>query len=119
MKIKDNWALRTRGVIYLDSDVNKLQMCAKESLDHWVAKALTFYLLRKMKHEVVTEFEIPGMGQGDILDLITNTQYEIETANNRNYHKKRIEQYKRTDVDVIVIPTNKLPTEIKASVMTI
>lgn len=54
-----------------------------------------------------------GLGQGDILDLTTNTQYEIETITNRNYHKKRIQQDKRAEVDVVVIPTNKLPTDLK------
>ena len=88
-------------------------MFSKESLDHWIAKALTFYLLRKMRHDVVTEFEITGLGQGDILDLTTNTQYEIETVNNRNFHKRRVEQYKRIGVDVVVIATNKLPRYIK------
>lgn len=108
-KIKDNWILCRRGVVYLDEDINKLKMFTKESLDHWITKALTFYILRKMKHYVVTEFEITGLGQGDILDLTTKTQYEIETVNNHNYYKKRIEQYSRTGVDIVVIPTNKLP----------
>jgi hypothetical protein len=112
-KIKDNWILSRRGVVYLDEDINKLKMFTKESLDHWIAKALTFYILRKMRHEVVTEFEITGLGQGDILDLTTNTQYEIETVNNRNFHKKRVEQYRRVGVDVVVIPTNKLPIDPK------
>jgi hypothetical protein len=112
-KIKDNWILSRRGVVYLDEDINKLKMFTKESLDHWVAKALTFYILRKMMHDVVTEFEITGLGQGDILDLTTNTQYEIETVNNRNYHKRRVEQYRRAGVDVVVIPTNNLLKELK------
>jgi hypothetical protein len=112
-KIKDNWILSKRGVVYQDEDINKLKMFTKESLDHWIAKALAFYILRKMRHEVVTEFEITGLGQGDILDLTTNTQYEIETVNNRNYHKRRVEQYRRVGVDVVVIATNKLTTDIK------
>jgi hypothetical protein len=112
-KIKDNWILSRRGVVYLDEDINKLKMFTKESLDHWIAKALTFYILRKMRHDVVTEFEITGLGQGDILDLTTNTQYEIETVNKKTYHQRRIEQYRRVGVDVIVIPTNKLSYDIK------
>lgn len=47
------------------------------------------------------------------MDLTTNTQYEIETVNNKIYHKKRVEQYRRTGLDVVVIPVNKLPNEIK------
>jgi hypothetical protein len=118
-KIKDNWILNRRGEVYLDEDINKLKMFTKESLDHWIVKALTFYILRKMKHDVVTEFEITGLGQGDLLDLTTNTQYEIETVNNRNYHKRRVEQYRRVGVDVVVIPTNKLPIDIKVKIKAI
>jgi hypothetical protein len=44
--------------------------------------------------------------------LTTNTQYEIETVNNLNYHKRRVEQYRRVGVDVVVIPTNKLPINL-------
>ncbi len=94
----------------MDNDINNLKMFTKESLDHWVAKALVFHILRKMKQKVVSEFEITGVGLGDILDLMTNTQYEIETVNNRNCHQKKVEQYRRIGVDVVVIPTNKLPT---------
>ncbi|MCK4717145.1 MAG: hypothetical protein KAT70_00640 [Thermoplasmata archaeon] len=112
-KIKDNWELRRRGVVYLDSDLNRLQMFTKESLDHWTTKALVFHILRKLGHKVVTEFIIPGMGQGDILDLTTSTQYEIETVNNKHYHQKRVAQYQRIGVDVIVIPTSKLPLDLK------
>jgi hypothetical protein len=112
-KIKDNWDLRTRGVVYLDSDLNKLKMFRSENLNHWITKAITFYILRKMKHDVITEFEIPGMGEGDILDLTTNTQYEVETVNSKNFHRKRVEDYRRTGVDVVVIPTNKMSNNIK------
>jgi S-methylmethionine-dependent homocysteine/selenocysteine methylase len=51
--------------------------------------------------------------------LTTNTQYEIETVNNRNFHKKRVEQYRRVGVDVVVIATNKLPVDINKRIKVI
>lgn len=66
-----------------------------------------------MKHDVITEFEIPGLGQGDVLDLTTKIQYEIETTTIQSFHKKRIHQYEDSGLEIIIIPTNKLPLDIK------
>ena len=113
-RIKDNWDLRVRGIEYLDSEVNKLQMFSSETLDHWTTKAIAFYHLRKLRHDVITEFHIPGMGQGDILDLTTHTQYEIETSQRPSFHQKRVEAYRRLGVDIVIIPVAKLPKDIPA-----
>ena len=78
-RIKDKREYKQRGILYLPEHVNTLKMHTKETADHWVTKALVFRLLRNMKHDVVTEFEITGMGVGDMFDLTTSTQYEIET----------------------------------------
>ena len=40
---------------------------------------LVFYIIRKMNHQAVTEFEVLDCGYGDVLDLDTMTDYEIET----------------------------------------
>jgi hypothetical protein len=93
--------------------VNTLKMHSNETLDHWITKALVFRLLRKMKHDVVTEFEITGMGVGDLLDLTTSVQYEIETVSYPKYIRDRAKQYERIGVEVIVIPIGKLPDDIK------
>ena len=112
-KTRDNYGLSIRGIDYDPKTVNQLRMFTKESLEHWTTKSMVFHILRKMNHTVLSEFTIPGVGQGDILDLTTNVQYEIETVNNRNYHARRVEHYKRAGVDVVVIPTKGLPQDIK------
>ena len=66
-----------------------------------------------MKHDVVTEFEITGMGVGDILDMTTSVQYEIETVSYPKYIQDRAKQYERIGAEVIVIPIRKLPDDIK------
>lgn len=112
-KIIDKRGYRQRGILYLNEHVNTLKMHVNETLDHWITKAIVFRLLRKMKHDVVTEFEITGMGVGDVFDLTASRQYEVETKNTPKYIRDRLEQYKRIDVDVIVIPLAKLPKDIK------
>ena len=66
-----------------------------------------------MKHDVLTEFEITGFGIGDILDLSTriNCQYEIETKIRSAKHKKTIQKYARKGLDIIIVFTQKLPSD--------
>ena len=112
-RIIDKRDYNQRGILYLNEEVNSLKMFANETLDHWITKALVFRLLRKMKHDVVTEFEITGMGVGDIFDLTSSVQYEIETISHPKHIKDRAKQYQRIGIDVIVIPIKKLPEDIK------
>ena len=112
-RIIDKRGYRQRGILYLPEHVNTLKMHVNETLEHWIIKAMVFRLLRKMKHEVVTEFEITGMGVGDIFDLTASVQYEIETTSYPKYIHDRAKQYIRIGVDVIVIPIGKLPENIK------
>jgi len=113
MKIKDNRNYRQRGILYLPEHVNTLRMHQTETLDHWLTKAIIFRLLRKMKHDVVTEFEITGMGIGDVFDLTTATQYEVETTSYSKFLQRRKEDYARDGVEIIVIPLAKLPVGMK------
>ena len=112
-RIKDNRNYKQRGILYLPQHVNTLKMHTKESIDHWITKALLFRLLRRMKHDVVTEFEITGMGIGDVFDITTSIQYEVETRSYSKFIEKRRLDYERTGVEVIVIPLAKLPVGMK------
>lgn len=112
-RIIDKRGYKQRGIIYLPEHVNTLMLHPNETLDHWITKALVFRLLRKLKHDVVSEFEITGMGIGDILDLTTSVQYEIETNSQPKHIRNKAEQYIRIGVEVIVIPLKKLPKDIK------
>ena len=93
--------------------MNTLKMHTRESLDHWLTKALLFRILRRMKHDVITEFEITGMGIGDLFDLTTSVQYEIETTSYSKFIERRRRDYERDGVEVIVIPLAGLPGDVK------
>ena len=112
-KIIDKRDYNRRGILYINEHVNTLKMHVNETLEHWITKAIVFRLLRKMKHDVVTEFEITGMGVGDVFDLTTSRQYEVETKNTPKYIRDRLDQYKRMDVDIIIIPLKNLPVNIR------
>ena len=112
-RIKDNRGYKQRGMIYQTHDINKLKMHTLESLDHWITKALLFRMLRKMKHDVISEFEITGMGVGDIFDLTTGVQYEVERVSYSKFLERRKGDYERVGVEVIVIPLAGLPADLK------
>ena len=112
-RIKDNRNYKQRGMIYQTHDINKLKMHTLESLDHWITKALLFRILRRMKHDVITEFEITGMGVGDVFDLTTGVQYEVERVSYSKFLERRRGDYKRVGVEVIVVPLAGLPEDVK------
>ena len=112
-RIKDKRNYSQRGIIYLPEHVNTLKMHSTETLDHWITKSLLFRILRKMKHDVITEFEITGMGIGDLFDLTKSVQYEIETTSYSKFIQRRKEDYSRAGVEVIVIPLAKLPEDVR------
>ena len=95
-RIKDNRHYPQRGIIYLPEHINTLRMHSTETLDHWLTKAILFRLLRKMKHDVITEFEVTGMGIGDVFDITTSVQYEVETTSYSKFIEKRRLDYERT-----------------------
>lgn len=99
--------------MYDEQDLNKLSMFPGESLRHWIAKAVIFYKLREMKHDLLTEIEITGMGVGDLVDLHTNTQYEIELTHMKKVHKAKEQQYRRDGFEIIVVDCHKMPRDIR------
>jgi hypothetical protein len=96
--------------MYSNSELNKLNMFKSESLQHFMAKAALFHVLRRMKHDVVTEFALPN-GVGDLLDVTTSTHYELEFNFKKHHRKSKIARYKRPGFEIIVINCDKLPTE--------
>lgn len=65
--------------------------------------------LQKLKHRVVSEVRIDGVGKLDLYDIDAKVIYEIESTNNRLKTKKK---YEHAGIDVIVIPIRKMPTDI-------
>ena len=84
---------------------------SSEHYRHFVAKAILFYLLRKMKHDVATEYRVPN-GYVDIVDKDTMTFYEIENGKSPKYRNLKRELYKVTRYEVIVVDCSKLPDDI-------
>ena len=105
--------LHTKGVRFNRLAINKLSKNSNESWEHFAVKSQIFYILRTMDHDVLTEFEITGIGIGDVLDITTKItcQYEIETAMRSAKHRKKIQQYARKGLDIIIVFTPKLPQD--------
>jgi hypothetical protein len=105
--------LYTKAIVYEYADVNKLHKHSTETIRHYIAKSMVFYLLRQMKHDVVTEFTIEGIGIGDVFDISTRTQYEIETDQYPKRFMKRLSKYQQAGIELIVIRTKPMPDDIK------
>ena len=111
-RIKDYKQYQIRGVVYEQSDINKLAMFPGESLQHYVVKSVLVWKLRHLKHDILTEAEIPGCGVADLLDLNTSTQYEIEFSHSKGVRNSKIAQYQRAGVEIIIVDCHKIPTDM-------
>jgi len=92
--------------------VNKLVHDFKEKLNHFSAKALMYFILRELKHDVITEVEFVNVGFGDLYDITVNVLYEFETTGSRKKQKRVNEIYKQTGIEIIVIDVKNLPDDI-------
>ena len=111
-KLNDYKQYSKRGMEYNQSDINKIPIFQAESYKHWIAKCTLFFQLRRIGHDVIGEFVIPGLGVGDLFDLDTSVQYEIEFSG-KKIRESKAEKYKRTGVEIIVVNCNGMPTDIK------
>jgi len=87
-----------KAILYDSSDVNKLVHDFKEKLNHFSAKALMYFILRELKHDVITEVEFVNVGFGDLYDITVNVLYEFETTGSKKKQKRINEVYKQTRV---------------------
>ena len=101
-----------KAILYDRSDINKLVHHLKEKLNHFSAKAIMFMILRDMKHDVVSEVEIVGVGVCDLFDIFAKVIYEFETTGCKSVQQRVNEIYKQTGVEVIVIDVKELPDDI-------
>ena len=111
-RIKDYKQYQIRGLVYDRSDINKLAMFPGESLQHYVVKSVLVWKLRHLKHDILTETEIPGCGLADVIDLNTSTQYEVEFSHSPKYQEAKRNLYKRLDVEVIIVKCHKLAIDV-------
>ena len=71
-----------------------------------------FFILRGLKHNVVSEVWIVDVGYGDLFDITTNVLYEFETSGCKSVQRRVNDIYKQTGVEVIVIDVQELPDDI-------
>ena len=101
-----------KAILYDYKDMNKVIPGRRERLNHFSTKAIMFYILQELDHDVVTEVEIVGVGRVDLYDITTKTVYEFETNVSPKYRKEANEKYIQAGVEVIVININELPDDI-------
>jgi hypothetical protein len=94
------------------SNPSALVTAPSESYPHFMAKAAMFYILRRAKHIVLTEWRVAN-GYVDIVDRTTRTFYEIERTASKKFRERKYELYKTTGYEVIVVDCSKMPSEIE------
>jgi hypothetical protein len=101
-----------KAILYDRSDLNKVVIAGVEKLNHFITKAIMFYILSELNHDVITECRIIGVGRVDLYDITTRTVYEFETTGCLKTRQRVKEIYEQTGVDVILILVEKLPDDI-------
>jgi len=76
-----------------------------------MAKAALFYLLRRMKHDVASEWRV-GNGYVDLVDQTTRTFYEIEFSSSKKFRDRKIQQYRTAGYEIIIVDCSKLSKDI-------
>ena len=61
---KDALEFERKAISYQPMDINRLVKHPREKLDHYIAKSVLFYILRKCGHDVLSELGIVGVGKG-------------------------------------------------------
>jgi len=90
---------------------NHLTKFSSESNKHFVAKSVLFWILRDMKHEVASEWRVPN-GYVDLCDRTTRTFYEIEFHVSPKFRARKLELYRISGYDIIIVDCSKLPSDI-------
>ena len=113
-KLEDQNALDfgRKAILYDLNDINKLIIAGNEKLNHFTAKAIMFYILSELNHDIVSECQIIGVGRVDLYDITSQTIYEFETSHSPKYRKEANEKYQQTGIEVIVVDINALPDDI-------
>jgi hypothetical protein len=76
-----------------------------------MAKSCLFWLLRNLKHNVATEWKVPN-GYVDICDKTTRTLYEIEFQTSPKFRSRKLNKYKITGYELIILDCSKISGNI-------
>ena len=101
-----------KAILYNRDDLNKLAIVDREQLNHFISKAIMFYILSELNHNIASECNLIGVGRLDLYDITTKTIYEFETTGCKSVQKRVNEIYKQTGVEIIIIDVKELPDDI-------
>ena len=90
---------------------NHLTKFSNEPYKHFMAKACLFWILRKLKHEIASEWLI-GDRYVDIYDKTTHTLYEIEINKSPKFRSLKHNLYQMTGYEVIIIDCSNISSNI-------
>ena len=102
----------TKAILYDWNDLNKLVIAGNEKINHFISKAIMFYILSELNHDVVAECNVIGIGRLDLYDLTTKVIYEFETTGCKSVQQRVNNIYKQTGFEIIVIDVRELPDDI-------
>jgi hypothetical protein len=111
-QIKAREILRKNGIVVNEKNKNCLfTHNKKESLKHFVVKAILFKILREKGRNVGSEIEIEN-GIVDLIDLDNLIAYEIENGINKKRIEEKLKNYKVVK-DVFFIDCKKVPNDLE------
>jgi hypothetical protein len=108
-----NYSLETlNDSIYNHLDLNRLTLAENEKLNEFINKSILFYILNELNHDVVSDFNINGLGDVEIYDFSARTAYIFELHRLNEYKMDIDELNNEHDVDVIGIDSESLPEDV-------
>lgn len=108
-----NYVLDEMNVnLYNRNDVNKLVIAVDENLNHFCSKALMFYILSDLNHDMICNHYIIGVGNIDIYDVSARVLYILDSYHSEDYQNMIDELYPYSHLDVVAINIEELPDDI-------
>ena len=98
--------------LYVHNDLNKLTIAENENLNHFSTKAILFYVLTELNHDVICDFHIIGVGNVDLYDFSTRTVYLFDPSMVKGYQETLNELYEQSEVEMISINIEDFPDDI-------
>ena len=111
-KIEINYSLGTlNDTRYNHVDFNRLTLAENVRLNEFVNKSILFYILNELNHDVISDFNMKGLGNVELYDLSARTAYVFELHRLNEYRLEIDELNNGHDIDVIGIDTEDLPDD--------
>lgn len=103
--------LKESGFVLTDKNKNCLFVnSGKETMKHWLTKAMIFKILRGRGRIVGTEIETKN-GIADLIDVDNKIVYEIESRITKKKVEEKLRQF-ATANDIFIIDLRKVPNDI-------